>query len=269
MHSQAELCNGDPKHQTQNTKHEIPNMPNSHGDVKGDETLDDLLCGDLRVIQKKNGYRFSIDAVLLTNFIGGVPKGESIIDLGTGCGVIPILLAHKTGIKRIVGVEIQGDLADMAGRSIELNDLSQRIAIIHEDLNNLMGLFKAETFDMVVSNPPYQRVDSGRINPDPQKAIARHEIRCSLEDVLAVAEYLVRPKGRVYLTFPAARLADLMSGLNGSGLEAKRLQVVYSGRDPEGKLILLEASKGGGKGLKILKPLFTNDLNGKLLNPNH
>ena len=221
--------------------------------LKDGETLDNLLVGDLKIIQKRGGYRFSIDAILLANFVG-VPKvDESIIDLGTGCGIIPILLAHRTKINRIVGVEIQKDMAEMASRSVGLNDLSKRITIIHENINNLKELFKAESFDIVLSNPPYRKVNSGRINPDYQKAIARHEIECSLQDILAVARYLLKPKGKVYLVFPAVRLGDLMYNLRENMLEAKKLQIVYPNIKSQGKLVLVEASKGRGAGLKILE----------------
>lgn len=227
--------------------------------IKDDETLDDLLCGSLKVIQKRDGYRFSIDAILLADFVG-VPRGESIIDLGTGCGIIPILLAHTTKVKRIVGVEVQKDLAEMASRSVELNNLSTRIQIFHEDLNNLMELFKAGSFDIVLSNPPYRKAHSGRINPHPQKALARHEIRCSLQDILKISRYLVKPRGKVYLIFPVVRLGDIISQLRETGLEPKKLQIVYPDMHSEGRLVLIEASKGGRGGLKILEPLFANSL---------
>lgn len=238
-----------------------PIMEKPYQIIKDDETLDNLLVGDLKILQKRGGYRFSIDAILLANFVG-VPKVESIIELGTGCGIIPILLAHRTKINRIVGVEIQKDMAEMASRSVGLNDLSKRITILHENINNLKGLFKAETFDIVFSNPPYRKVDSGRINPDYQKAIARHEIECSLQDTLTVARYLVKPKGKVYLIFPVVRLGDLMYNLRETMLEPKKLQIVYPNIKSQGKLVLVEASKGRGAGLKILEPLFTHDLNG-------
>ena len=232
--------------------------------VKDDETLDDLLCGDIRILQKRNGYRFSIDPILLANFID-IPNGSSIIDLGTGCGVIPILLAQKSKTISIFGVEVQKDMAEMAKRSVELNNLSGIIRIIHEDINNLRGLFKAESFDIVLSNPPYRKFDSGRINPHSQKAVARHEIMCSLHDILAVSRYLVRPKGKVCLIFPVVRLSDVISELKEAALEPKRLQIVYSNINSEGKLVLIEALKGGKAGLKIQRPLFTHDLTG---NPN-
>jgi len=223
--------------------------------IKDEETLDDLLGGDLRILQKRDGYRFSIDAILLANFVG-VPKVESIIELGTGCGIIPILLAHRTEINRIVGVEIQKDMAEMASRSVGLNDLSKRITIIHENISNLKGLFKAETFDIVFSNPPYRKVDSGRINPDYQKAIARHEIECSLQETLTAAKYLVKPKGKAYLIFPVVRLGDLMYNLRETMLEPKKLQIVYPDIKSQGKLVLVEASKGRGGRVKNTRAPF-------------
>ena len=251
-----------PDLQTQNPQNS--SMIEPHQITRDDETLDDLLHGSLKIIQKKDGYRFSVDAILLANFIG-VPKAESIIDLGTGCGIIPILLAHMTKVNKIVGVEVQEDLAEMARRSVELNDLCRRITIFHKDLNNLKELFETESFDMVVSNPPYRKAYSGRINPHSQKAIARHEIKCSLQDVLKVSRHLVKPMGKVYIVFPVVRLGDIISQHREVGLEPKKLQIVYSNINSEGKLVLIEASKGGRSGLKVLKPLFTHDKDG---NPN-
>ncbi|MFH1625676.1 MAG: tRNA1(Val) (adenine(37)-N6)-methyltransferase [Pseudomonadota bacterium] len=234
--------------------------------IRDDETLDDLLRGDLKVLQKRDGYRFSIDAVLLANFVGS-PKAESIIDLGTGCGIIPILLAHKTKQNRIVGVEVQSDLAEMATRSVELNNLSSRVTIINEDLTNLRQLFKAGTFDMVLSNPPYRKANSGRVNPHSQKAIARHEIKSSLQDIVEIAGYLLKPRGKVCLVFPVARLGELISSLRDTKLEPKKLQIVYPNLKSEGKLVLIEASKDGRVGLNILQPLISSDLHGDL--PSH
>lgn len=219
-----------------------------------DETLDDLLLGSLKIFQKREGYRFSQDAILLADFIG-VPDGESIVDLGTGSGVIPLLLAHKTKISKIAGIEIQRDLAEMAGRSVAFNNLSSRISIIQEDLRNIADVFPPESFDIVLSNPPYRIADGGRISPHSQKAVAHHEIKCSLGDILKAASYLVRLMGKVYLIFPALRLPELICRLKEFNLEPKKLQIVYSGANSEGKRILVQASKGGGAGLTIMKPL--------------
>ena len=226
--------------------------------IHENETLDDLLEGNLKILQKRDGYRFSNDSILLADFVG-IPQGNSIVDLGTGCGILPILMAHKTQMKMIVGVEIQKDLAEMAKRSVALNNFSGRVIVIREDIRNIKDLFSAESFDNVLSNPPYRRVSSGRISPHPQKAIACNEIQCSIGDVLKISSYLLRPKGKVYLIFPALRLSDLMCELKESNLEVKKLQIVYSGADSEGKRVLVEASKDGGGGLKILKPLFVHD----------
>ena len=237
-------------------------MIQTHHITKDDETLDDILNGSVKLIQKKDGYRFSLDAILLTNFIGDL-KGGSIIDLGTGCGIIPIILAYRTKVDKIVGVEVQKELADMAHRSVALNDLCGRITILHEDLNHLMEVFQAESFDMAVSNPPYGKVHCGRINPHSQKAIARHEIMCSLQDVLEVSRYLVKPRGKVYMVFPVRRLGDIISQHREIGLEPKKLQIVYPNTHSEGKLVFIEASKDGRSGLKVLRPLFTHDIHGR------
>ncbi|MBW2184480.1 MAG: methyltransferase, partial [Deltaproteobacteria bacterium] len=146
-----------------------------------DERLDELFDGRLRIIQKKEGYRFSVDAILLAHFSSQL-SANSIIDLGTGSGVIPLILARKGTVPTIVGVEVQKEMADMAKRTIALNGFTERVSILHEDLKELRNRFNASSFDLVVSNPPYYPVGDGRINPDEQKAIARHEILAKMED---------------------------------------------------------------------------------------
>ncbi|UCD84496.1 MAG: tRNA1(Val) (adenine(37)-N6)-methyltransferase, partial [Deltaproteobacteria bacterium] len=212
--------------------------------LREDETLDQLLSGKLKIIQKKKGYRFSLDALLLTDFVR-ISRGDEVIDLGTGSGVIPLILAKKSPAKRIVGVEIQKELAEMALRNVQLNALEDKITILHRDLRKLPGELTAGSFALVLSNPPYRTGSSGRLNPNPEKAVARHELTCSLEELLKVAGYLLKPKGRLALIYSAPRLADLIAGLRKEKLEPKRLRLIHPDSDTKAKLVLIEASKGG------------------------
>ena len=177
--------------------------------LREDEKLDELFNGRLKIIQKKEGYRFSLDALLLAHFSSHL-SANSTIDLGTGSGIIPLVLAGKTATPTIVGVEVQEEMADMARRTIFLNELTGRVTILCEDLKNTGDCFPAASFDLVVSNPPYYPVSNGRINPTEEKAIARHEIMLSLEDLVASARHLVKPTGCVVIIFPAKRLSELL-----------------------------------------------------------
>ncbi|HIC91328.1 MAG TPA: tRNA1(Val) (adenine(37)-N6)-methyltransferase [Syntrophaceae bacterium] len=223
--------------------------------LKGDETLDTIFNGRLKIIQKRHGYRFSIDAILLPGFFTP-QEGETGVDLGTGSGIIPLILASKTRVKRIFGIEIQEDLVEMARRNVTLNHLEDKISIIHGDMKNLEGIFDPESIDWVTSNPPYYRMGSGRINPHLQKAIARHEIKGSLEDVINASRYLLKPMGKMALIYCVERLVDLFYWLRTYNLEPKRLRLVYSDSLSQARFLLVEAIKGSGTELKIERPLY-------------
>jgi tRNA1Val (adenine37-N6)-methyltransferase len=223
-----------------------------------DETLDTFLNGKLHVLQKKKGYRFSLDAILLSQFVR-IRKNERAIDLGTGCGILPLLLSHTTKAHSFVGVEIQKGLAECARKNVVLNHLDGRISILRQDFRKLRGTFPPGSFDVVLSNPPYRRYRSGRINPSVEKAVARHEIKGTLEDLIAIASYLLPPQGRCYLIFPALRTVDLFVALRGGKLEPKRLQFVHPRIEGEAKLILTESVKTSGVELKIMNPLILNE----------
>ena len=220
-----------------------------------DETLDTFSNGSLQIFQKKRGYRFSVDAVLLSQFID-VRKDEKVIDLGTGCGIVPLLLSQTTEAHCFVGVEIQKGLAECARKNMILNHLDHRISILHQDFRELKGTFRSGSFDVVVSNPPYRQYRTGRMNPSIEKAIARHEITATLGDLIGMASYLLPTKGRCYLIFPAWRTVDLLMGLRGKRLEPKRLQFVHSRLEEGAKFILVESVKAGGAELKIMEPLI-------------
>jgi len=223
-----------------------------------DETLDAFLDGNLKIIQQRKGYRFSIDAVLLSRFVK-LQKNEKVVDLGTGCGILPLLLSRTMKTLTFVGVEIQKNLADLADRNVHLNHLESRITILHEDFRSLKRGFSPGAFDVVLSNPPYRKHLTGRINPSAEKAIARHEIKGTLDDLLSVASYLLPPKGRCCLIYPAARTVDLLVTLRGNKLEPKRAQWVYSREGEEAKWVLVEAVKTSGVELKTLPPLILQE----------
>jgi tRNA1Val (adenine37-N6)-methyltransferase len=227
-----------------------------------EETLGHLLPGNVKVLQKKRGYRFSIDSILLAHFVR-LKEGQKIVDLGTGSGVIPIILAAKVKSVEIWGVEIQKTLAEMAKRNIEINHLQGRVHIVKGDARNLADSMESEEFDIVLTNPPYRKIRSGRLNLQTEKAIARHEIKGSLPDMTKIAFRLLRPKASFYLVYPAVRLVDLLTFVRESRLEPKRLRLVHPNVEKDAKLILLEAIKGSGPALEIHPPLFIHDLNGQ------
>ena len=223
-----------------------------------EETLDTLFGGRLKILQKKTGYRFSIDALLLASFTESSLK-DRILDLGTGCGIIPLLLIFHHKAARVIGVEIQPSLADLAWRNAALNRLSSHIEIWEKDLRTLKREGLGGTFDVVLSNPPYRKVGAGRINPWLEKALARHEIKATLNDILQAARHLLKEKGRLNMIYPASRAADLLHEMRKSRLEPKRLQFIHSHQQEEARLMLVEAIKKGGAQIKVLPPLFIYD----------
>ena len=217
------------------------------------ESVDELLDVHLKLIQSKTGYRFSIDALLLSEFVT-VRKNDIILDLGTGCGIIPLLLLKQKAIRYAVGLEIQKELADQAARNIELNGFRQRMSVVRGDIRH--NPLNPMSVDVVICNPPYRQKDNGRINPNPQRAVARHEILATSNDILETARGVLKPKGRLAIIYPTERLADLMIRMRGFELEPKRMRLVYPNMESEAKLVLIEASMKGRPGLKVLPPIF-------------
>jgi len=220
-----------------------------------DETLDTFFDRRIQILQKKRGYRFSVDAILLAQF-SKIRKNEKVIDLGTGCGILPLLLSHQTKAHSFVGVEIQEGLAELAKRNVLLNRLEDRISILQNDFRKLKTIFPPESFDVVLSNPPYRKYRTGRMNPTQEKAIARHELHGTLEDLASIASYLLPTKGRCYLIFPALRTVDLLIVLRSQRLEPKRLQFVHPHFEEDAKFILSESIKESGSELKVMNPLI-------------
>ena len=221
--------------------------------LKPDESLDEFMGGRLRLIQSRRGYRFSIDAVLLSQFVT-VKPGDRVVDLGTGCGIIGLILLLTRAVSSVFGLEIQPHLADLAVRNAILNGFQNRMRVIVGDIRH--PPFTPGKIDLVVCNPPYRKGLSGRINPDSEKAIARHEIMLSLREMIRTASEVLRPKGRLAMIYPAVRLVDSLSEMRSIGLEPKRMRVVHPRMDAEAKLVLIEASLRGRGGLKLLPPLM-------------
>jgi tRNA1Val (adenine37-N6)-methyltransferase len=225
-------------------------------------TEDSLFRGRLKVIQKKKGYRFSLDAAILAKHIR-LKATDLAVDLGTGCGVIPLILSLETPGARICGIEIQRELAELASGNVQLNHMEGTISIVHGDMKDFKAFLKPATVDVVFSNPPYRRLLSGRINPEAERAVARHEIKASLSDVVSAGEGLLKPSGRFVVIYPAERTLELLSQMRACNLEAKRLRCVHSRQDSEAKLVVAEGMKYGSPGLKVAPPLVIYKPNGE------
>lgn len=219
------------------------------------ERLDDLERNGLKLIQDPTRFCFGIDAVLLTSFMT-VKKGEKLMDLCSGNGIIPILMSAKSQGSRFSGIEIQPECADMARRSILGNDISDKVDITCGDIKNVAALFGTGSFEVVSCNPPYMINDHGLKNADSAKTIARHEVLCDLRDVVKAAAYLLPPGGRLYMVHRPFRLAEIFGRLTESKLEPKRMQLVYPFADKEPNLVLIEACKGGRPRLTVERPLI-------------
>jgi tRNA1Val (adenine37-N6)-methyltransferase len=217
-----------------------------------DVTWDELFGGVLRIKQKKKGYRYSIDPVLLCHFITPGPY-DRIIDLGTGSGIIPVVLSHRYPGTTITGVEIQKSLADIALQNTEINGLEKKIRIICDDMRNIVDT--CEPADLVVSNPPYMKSGSGRLNPDHEKAIARHEITITLPDLIRTAEAILKPSGRLALILPWERISDLERVLECYGLSLARIRRVHPFTDSPPIRVLAESAKNSPTGLTEEPPL--------------
>ena len=220
-----------------------------------DERIDDLQRNGYRIIQKKKGFCFGMDAVLLSGF-AQVKEGEVAVDLGTGTGIIPILLEAKTKGKHFTGLEIQEEVAEMAGRSVRLNQLENRVDIVRGDIREASRLFGKASFDVVTSNPPYMNDNHGLKNPELPKAIARHEVFCTLDDVCREASLLLKSGGRFYMVHRPHRLAEIITALKTYKLEPKRMKLVHPFVDKEANMVLIEAVRGGRSMMKVEAPII-------------
>lgn len=223
--------------------------------LRESERLDELQRNGYRIIQNPDKFCFGMDAVLLTGF-AGVRRGERLLDLGTGTGIIPLLMEAKYRYSSLVGLEIQAESADMAARSVMLNGLSDKIEIVTGDIREADRIFPAASFDCITCNPPYMIENHGIANPDSPKAIARHEILCTFEDVARQTAKLLKPGGHFFLVHRPFRLAEILCVLVQYKLEPKRMQMVYPYVDREPNMVLLEAVRGGKPRMTVEKPLI-------------
>ncbi len=227
-----------------------------------DLTEDTFFNGRIRIKQSRSGYRYSIDAVLLAAFARVKPR-DSVVDLGTGCGIIPIMLAHRHPTVRIYGIEIQRALAELAVRNVKENGMEGHIHIIGEDIKHLEPGSIPQAVDWVISNPPYRKIGSGRMNPNPQRAAARHEITVTLDEIARAAQKMLDKAGRLAMIYPAERAVDLLNTLQRRSIEPKLLQTVHSYADAEAKLILVEGIKDARPGISIMPPLIIYESSGR------
>ncbi len=223
--------------------------------LKENERIDDLQRNHYRIIQNPKRFCFGMDAVLLSGF-ARAKEGDRVLDLGTGTGIIPILMEAKTKAAHLTGLEIQEESADMARRSVALNQLEKKIEIVIGDIKEAVSLFGAASFDVVTCNPPYMTEHHGLTNLEEPKAIARHELLCTLEDVISQAAGLLKPGGCFFLVHRPFRLVDIMVLMRKYRLEPKRMRMVHPFADKEPNMVLIEASRGGRPRMTVEKPLI-------------
>ena len=228
--------------------------------INDDERLDDLEINDYRIIQKKSGFCFGSDSVLLSGYASqkgiGIKRNSKVLDLGTGAGVIAILLCAKTSLKEIYGVEIQRDMAEMADRSVRLNNLQDRMKILNCDIKEIPDMLEKNSFDAVVSNPPYKDRESGAGNEKVMQDVSRHETSASLEDFISIGANMLNSEGSFYMVNRVERMAEIFEIMRRYRIEPKVLRFIYSNVDSEGKLFLIKGVKNGRKFLKVLSPLI-------------
>jgi tRNA1Val (adenine37-N6)-methyltransferase len=229
--------------------------------LKNDETLDDLQLKGICVIQKKDAFRFGVDAVLLANF-AKVKKGARVIDLCSGTGIIPFILAGKTDAANITGIEIQEPMVDMAKRSVEFNKLQHRLEFINKDLKDIEFLKKLPKVDVVTVNPPYKLKNSGIINMNDENAIARHEICCTLEDVIKAAKGVLKDNGRIHMIHRPDRLADIICTMRQYKIEPKLIRMIQPNFKKAPNMVLIEGQNNGGTFLKWEAPLYIYNTEG-------
>ena len=229
--------------------------------LKTNERIDDLQISGLRIIQDPKRFCFGMDAVLLSGFVK-VPDGAEVLDMGTGTGILPLLLHAKTGAAHLTGLEIQPESADMARRSVAMNGLEEKIDIVEGDIKEALNLFKLSSFDVITCNPPYMTGGTGIVNPADAKAIARHEVLCTFRDIAAQAEKLLKTGGSLFIVHRPNRLSELCVTLTEFHLEPKRMRLVYPYAKKEAEMVLIEAVRRGKRGMRMEKPLIIFDEDG-------
>ena len=246
--------------------------------LKENERIDELQYKNLKIIQNEDGFCFGIDSVLLSDFAKDIKSNSAGVDLGTGTGIISILLSAKTKLEKIIGVEIQEDVAEMANRSVILNNIQDKIEILNLDIKDIIqnksnnkeninklieNKLQREKFDFVVTNPPYKKLDTGKVNANENKYISRHELTANLEDFLNVSKYLLKDKGAFYMVHRPDRLVDIIELMRKYKIEPKKIRFVYSSIEKEPSLILIKGIKNANPFLKIDRPLIIYNENGE------
>lgn len=233
--------------------------------LKENERIDDLQYKGLKIIQDNTGFCFGIDSVILSDFAKNIKEDSKVVDLGTGTGIISLLLCKKTKLKEIIGIEIQKDVAEMAERSIKLNQLEDKFKILNVNIKEIFEkkMLQKNQYDVVVMNPPYKEVGTGKINDDEKKLISRHEIKATLSDFIEIASGLLKDKGELYLVHKPERTVDIMQKMRENKIEPKEMKVVYPYKDAEASIILVKGVKGGKKFFKIDEPLYIYEKNGE------
>lgn len=230
-------------------------------EIRPGERLDDLQIGGLELIQDPEKFCFGVDAVFLSDFVR-VRPGESVLDLGTGNGIIPVLLSAKTEARHITGLEIQADTAEMARRSVAHNHLEDRIDIVTGDIKEAAELFRPAFFDVITTNPPYMLADHGIRNPDDAKAVARHEILCTLDDIFRESMRLMQDKSRFYMIHRPFRLTEIMIKMHEYKIEPKRIRFIHPYIDKEPTMVLIEGVRGAKPRVTVEPPLIIFDRHG-------
>ena len=233
---------------------------NKNVEIKNDENIDDLQLNGLMLIQKKDGFKFGVDAVLLSDFVN-VKKKHKVIDLCTGTGIIPFLLYGKYNPNNIKGIEIQEDMVEMANRSVKLNEINN-IEFIHSDLKDIKFLKTLEKADVVTVNPPYKLSNAGIVNPSDKLSIARHEILCNLENVIEASRVLLKDNGRLFMVHRPERLADIITLMRKYKIEPKRIRMVHPNKNKAPNIVLVEGQRDGGAFLKWDNPIYVYNEDG-------
>lgn len=235
-------------------------------ELKENERIDDLEFKGLKIIQNEKGFCFGMDSVLLSDFAKNMKNNSTVLDLGTGTGIIPILLCGKTNLKKVVGIEIQQDVANMAKRSSQLNNLQDRFEVVNTNIINLKNIYEKQSFDVIVTNPPYKKENTGITNENEAKLISRHEITANLEDFISISKDLLKDKGEFYMVHRPERLVDILSLMRKYKIEAKILKFVSPNKNKEPNLILIKGIKNANSFLKVEKNLYVYNEDGKYTN---
>lgn len=225
------------------------------------ERIDDLEYKNLKIIQNEKGFCFGIDSVLLSDFAKGIKKNSTVVDIGTGTGIISILLSAKIDAKKFYGIEIQEDVANMARRSVSLNNLEDKIEILNTNIKDIFEYLEPNKIDAIVTNPPYMKQNTGKVNEEKKKLISRHEIECTLEDIIQISYKLLKSNGEFYMVHRAERIVDILYNLRKYKLEPKVLRFIQPRENKEPNLVLIKAVKNAGYQLTLEKPLivYNND----------